>query len=316
MKILIVGAGAIGQVYATHLKKSGAYVGVYVKPKYAEACQRGLTIYQLRTLRRHTVETFQPDDVLTSVEDVAAQGWDQVWLCVSTAALEGEWLDRLLDAAGDATVVCPQPGLHVRDRIGRIVPPQQVVTGTIGFISYQAPLPGEALDPGVAYWFPPLEASRFSGHPDRVDPVVAALRRGGCPARVHRDARAALAFSSCLLMPHVTALEGAGWSLEELRHGKWLLLAARAAVESMRVVSAQLSLSMPWYRVVIQPWLSRTIILFAPLILPFDAERYLRYHFTKVGDQSRLLMQGMYEGARQNGVEAPALTELYERVFG
>lgn len=316
MKILIVGAGAVGQVYATHLKRSGAYVAVLVKPKYAEECQRGLTIYQLRTLRRHTVETFQPDDVLTAVEDVAAQGWDQVWLCVPTSALEGEWLDRLLEAAGDATVVCPQPGLQVRDRVARVVPPQQVVSGTIGFISYQAPLPGEALDPGVAYWFPPLEASRFSGHPDRVDPVVAALRRGGCPARVHRDARALLAYSSCLLMPHVAALEGAGWSFEELRHGKWLMLAARAAAEAMKVVAVQLSISPPWYRSLVQPWLTRSLTLLAPLVMPFDLERYLRYHFTKVGEQSRLLMQGMCEDARTNGVEATALTELYERVFG
>lgn len=316
MKILILGAGAVGQVYATHLKRSGAYVGLYVRPKYAEDCQRGLTLYALRVLRRHTVETFQPDDVLTSIEDVAAQRWDQVWLCVSTAALDGDWLDPFLEAIGDATVVCPQPGINVRDRIARVVPTQQVVSGTIGFISYQAPLPGEALDPGVAYWFPPLESSKFSGHPDRVDPVVAALRRGGCPARVSRDARATLAFSSAILMPIVTALEGAGWTFEDLRHGKWLTLATRATVESMRVVSAQLGVSLPWTRFFVQPWLVRLATLVAPLVLPFDVERYLRYHFTKVGDQSRLLMQGMYEGARQHGVEAPALTELNERVFG
>jgi len=315
VKILIVGAGAVGQVYATHLKRSGAYVGLFVRPKYAEECQRGLTLYALRTLRRHTVETFQPDDVITTIDDVAAQRWDQVWLCVSTSALEGEWLDPLLEAAGDATVVCPQPGLNVRERIARVVPPQQVVSGTIGFISYQAPLPGEALDEGVAYWFPPTAASRFSGHPDRVDPVVAALRRGGCPARLHRDARTSLAFSSCMLLPLVSALEGAGWSFEEVRHGKWLSLATNAALEAMRLVARQLGASPPWTRLFVRPGLVRLLTLVAPLIAPFPVERYLRYHFTKVSDQTRLLMQGMYEGARHHGVEAPALTELYERVF-
>ena len=117
-------------------------------------------------------------------------------------------------------------------------------------------------------------------------------------------------------MPLITALEGAGWTLEELRHGKWLTLATRATVESMRVVAAQLGASLPWTRFFVQPWIIRLATLVAPLVVPFDVERYLRYHFTKVGDQSRLLMQGMYEGARQQGVEAPALTELNERVFG
>ena len=316
MKILVVGAGAVGQVYASHLRKSGAFVALHVKPKYAEACQRGLTLYNLRLLRRHTVETFQPDDVYVRLDEVAGQRWDQVWLCVSTAALEGEWLDPLLEAIGDATVVCPQPGLHVLDRIAEIVPPQQVVCATIGFIGYQAPLPGEALDPGVAYLFPPLVATRVSGHPDRADPVAAALRRGGCPARVVRDARATLAYSSAFLMPHVTALEGAGWTFEDLRHGPWLRLAARASSEAMRVVRATLGVRLPWYRIFLQPSLVRLLTLVAPPLLPFDLERYTRYHFTKVGNQSRLLMQGLYEGAREHGVEAPGLTELYERVFG
>ncbi|MFO0696289.1 MAG: 2-dehydropantoate 2-reductase N-terminal domain-containing protein [Polyangiales bacterium] len=316
MKILVLGAGAVGQVFATHLRRSGAYVALYVKPKHAEACQRGLTLYSHRLFRRHTVETLHPDDVYTTLDEVAGQRWDQVWLCVSTAALEGEWLDPLLEAIGDATLVCPQPGLHVLERVSHIVPPQQVVSGTIGFMSYQAPLPGEALDPGVAYLFPPLGASRFSGHPDRVDPVVAALRRGGCPARVVRDARATLAYSSAFLLPHVAALEGAGWTFEDLRHGPWLRLASRACAEAMRVVRTELGVRLPWYRIFAQPTLVRIATLVLPILLPFDVERFARYHFTKIGDQNRLVMQGLYEGARQHGIEAPGLTELYERVYG
>lgn len=314
MKILVVGAGAIGQVYGAHLKRAGAYVAVYVKPKYVEACKRGLTLYNQRLFRRHTVETFQPDDVLADVGAIASQRWDQVWLCVSTAALEGEWLDALLEAIGDATLVTLQPGMRVIDRVARVVPPQQVVSGTIAFISYQAPLPNEPLDPGVAYFFPPLGASRFSGHPDRVDPVVAALRRGGCPARVHKDSRMMLAFSSAFLMPHITALEAAGWTFEDFRHGPWTRLAARAVAEAMRVAAAQFDARPPWWRVFVHPGLVRAMTLLAPVVMPFDLERYLRYHFTKVHDQNKLVMGDFYEGARQHGIEAPALTELYERV--
>ena len=56
------------------------------------------------------------------------------------------------------------------------------------------------------------------------------------------------------------------------------------------------------------------VTLTIPWIMPFDVERDLRYHFTKVHEQNRLVMADFYEGARQHGVEAPALTELYERV--
>ena len=314
MKVLIVGAGAIGQVYATHLKRAGAYVALLVKPKYEEECKRGLTLYNQRLFRRHTVETFQPDDVITEIAAVRNQRWDQVWLCVSTAALEGDWLDPLLEAIGDATLVTLQPGMHVIDRVSRTLPPQQVVTGTIAFISYQAPLPNEPLDPGVAYFFPPMSANRFSGHPDRVDPVVAALRRGGCPARVHKDAQVMLAFSSALLIPHITALEAAGWTFEDFRHGPWLRLATRAVLEAMRIVAAKFDVGPPWWRVFVSAGLTRFATLTIPWIMPFDVERYLRYHFTKVHEQNRLVMADFYEGARQHGVEAPALTELYERV--
>ncbi|MBC7173300.1 MAG: ketopantoate reductase, partial [Polyangiaceae bacterium] len=186
MKVLVVGAGAVGQVYAAHLKRSGAHVALYVRPERAEDARRGLTLYRMRALfRRHVVETFVADQVVVSAAEVAAEGWDQVWLCVPTTALAGAWVEALLRAAGDATVVTIAPGVEVRARVSSLVPPANVVTGLVGLLAYQGPLPGEPLDPGVAYMFPPFAKSRFSGHPDRVDPVVEALRRGGCPATGH-----------------------------------------------------------------------------------------------------------------------------------
>jgi 2-dehydropantoate 2-reductase len=315
MKVLVVGAGAVGQVYAAHLKRSGAHVALYVKAERAEDCMRGLTLYRMHTLRRHVVETFIPDQVVTTAREVEAEGWDQVWLCVPTTALEGAWLPELLRAASEATVVTTQPGVELADRLAEVVPRENIVLGVVGMISYQGPLPGEPLDPGVAYLFPPFAKSRFSGHPDRVDPVVAALKRGGCPAKVHADSRSALAFSSSALMPHVVALEGAGWSFEELRHGPWLALAARASREASKITEQTLGKPAPMGGALVRPFFVRLVLLAAPLFLPFDLEKYLRFHFTKVGDQSRLLIRDYTQAAEQSGMDAPALRELEERVF-
>ncbi len=315
MKVLVVGAGAVGQVYAAHLKRSGAHVALYVRPSRAEDVRRGVTLYRMRAFRRHMVETFVPDQVVTSADEVAAEGWDQVWLCVPTTAIFGGFADDLLRAASDATIVSISPGVELRERLCTLVPASRVVSGLVGLIAYQGPLPGEPLDPGIAYMFPPFAKSRFSGHPDRVDPVVAALRRGGCPAKVHADARSALAFSSSALVPVVVALEGAGWSFDELRHGPWLSLAARASREAMQITERRLAAPPPRSAVLVRPAVVRLALLLAPVFLPFDLEKYLRFHFTKVGDQSRMLMRDYTGEAEREGLGGEALRELEERVF-
>ena len=47
MRALIVGAGAVGQVFGHHLAKAGAEVSFLVKPKYVAECERGFMLYKL-----------------------------------------------------------------------------------------------------------------------------------------------------------------------------------------------------------------------------------------------------------------------------
>lgn len=316
MKVLVAGAGAIGMVYAAHLKRSGAHVALFVRPPRAEELVRGTTLYRMRAMRRPVVETFVPDQIVTSVEEVASEGWDQIFLCVPTSALNSPTIEALLGAVGEATVVAIQPGIDVRNQLSALVPERQLVSGVVGLIAYQGPLPGETLDPGVVFLFPPLTRSAFSGHPDRVDSVVAALRRGGCPAEVVPDARLANAFASASMMPLVVALEGAGWSFDELRHGPWLSLASRASREAVALTERLLSTTAPPFRVLVRPTLLRLALTLLPPLLPFDLEKYMRFHFTKVGDQSRQLVRGYTDAALREGVDVKALSTLEERVFG
>ena len=73
LRLLIVGAGAVGQVYGYHLQRGGASVAFLVRPAYAEACRGGLTLYP-RAGHAGPI-AFTDFDVLSDLADVGAQAW-------------------------------------------------------------------------------------------------------------------------------------------------------------------------------------------------------------------------------------------------
>jgi ketopantoate reductase len=313
MNILLIGAGAVGQAYGRHLQLGGARVSFMVREKYAEACRAGLTLYPLNRPKatRWQPVPFAGFGVLTRTAEVATATWEQVWLCVSSPALRGPWLDELLEAIGTATLVFLQPGLRDRDAILERWPAERLVQGLITLISYQAPLPGEHVpQPGVAYLLPPLAATPFTGPPERTQAVVDALRAGGCRAKVSPHVRKLAALGSALLMPHVVALEAAGWSVQVLRKSPLLTLAARASHEAMMIAAAYTGFPPPAARHVVHPLLTRLALGLAPRVLPFDLEAYLHYHFTKVNAQTRAAMAVYIELGTELGLSSMHLERL------
>lgn len=293
MQILVVGAGAVGQPYGRHLQLGGAQVSFMVRAQYAEACRAGLTLYSLNRPASRRWEPVRWEDfgVVTQVEEVAGHTWDQVWLCISSTALQGPWLDDLLDAIGEATLVLLQPGVHDRDDMLQRWPAARLVQGLIALISYQTPLPGEHVPtPGVAYFFPPMAPSSFTGPVDRTQAVVDTLCQGGCPARVSPHVRQRAALGTAVLTPHIVALEATGWSLQALRQSPLLALASRASQEAMLISATYNGFPSSATRHLLTPLLTRLVLGMAPRFLPFDLEAYLRYHFTKVGTQTRATM--------------------------
>jgi len=271
--------------------------------------------------RRRVPAPFRPLEVLTTPEEVAERSYDQVWLCISTSALEKSLsaddsattgMEALLRSIGNATFVVFQPGLHVPELLAPIVPRDQTVDGGIAMISYQAPLvEGEVEEPGIAYM---LQRSPFTGRDARS--VVDALEAGGCPAKVGPDARATMAFGSAMLMPLLAALEGADWKLAQLRRREWARLAADACEEAREVTAAQLGVKPPAWGGFIGPagiWLAASL---APGFAPFELEIYLKYHFTKVRDQTRNLLDRYLQQGMQRRLRTEALSTLRSRVFG
>ena len=112
--MLIVGAGAVGQVYGWHLQRGGATVGLVIRPRQREEAAAGFVHYPLNEGRDPKVirRVWRDYTAVETPEQVAAAGpWDQLWLCVSATALTDPSMRPLIEAAGpNTTVVLLTPG--------------------------------------------------------------------------------------------------------------------------------------------------------------------------------------------------------------
>jgi len=314
MRILIVGAGAVGQVYGRALAAGGAEVSFLVKERHAEEARRGFTLWSLSRWRAPARQRFEGFGVMTGAEEARSSRWDQVWLAVSATAVAGGWLDELVDSTGDATVVCLQPGPGALARV-REAAGDRVVQGLITFIAYQAPLPREAriLEPGIAYWIPPGPAP-FSGPEERVRPLIDALRRGGMSARRLADVGRMSLHGTAFFQAFVAAIDAGGWSFRGARRGDALALAIRAFRETSAVAAATLGVPVPAWAGLLSPGLAKLTLWLAPRLVPIDIPTYFAYHFTKVGDQTRAHLDHWIAEGRRVGLGMAATEELRGRL--
>jgi 2-dehydropantoate 2-reductase len=311
--ILVVGGGAIGRVYGHHLAKGGADVSLFVRPRRVAEAERGLELARVRGRGARTIEKWTAKEVLSQASEIAMRDFDQIWITVPTDALAQPWVDELLAAAGDATIVGLQPGTQVAKRLGGDRP-ERLVMGQIGVIAWASPLE-RSTDPrereaagAISYWFPPLTKTRFSGA--KAADVARPLAAGGCPAGTVRDAIATLAFSSSVLLPLIGALEAAGWSLHELRKGPWLANGLGAAREMIAISAKDVGKRPPLFAPFLRSFLTAPFVALAPMLVPFDLEPYLEAHFTKVGAQTRALLATNVERGAMHGLPTPAIDAL------
>ncbi|HEX7881029.1 MAG TPA: 2-dehydropantoate 2-reductase N-terminal domain-containing protein [Candidatus Eisenbacteria bacterium] len=286
--MLIVGAGAVGQVFGHYMALGGASVGVSVRPHRVDEARR-FTLYRVTGRDRTDTGVFRPITVVSTPAEVAGHSWDQIWLCVPSDALDRSWLESLIAASGSTTIVGLTPGLHDAARLREWFPSHRHVDGVIGFMAWHSPLPGEARGPGTSVWLPPLSASFFDG-PD-AGSIVNVLRSGGLPAQVKRGAAGLGAQASALMLPVIGALGEAGWSLRDLIHGRRLAPAMASARHALRVVDRVHGTNSAFLRFIARAWLARLALGLAPRIVPFPFEAYLRVHFTKVGSQVTAMLR-------------------------
>ena len=309
-KILIVGAGPVGTVYSRYFHLGGADVSFLVREKYANVCRQGFCFYEMnrsRALRSHPVK-MQPLPTLTTNEEVANKKWDFVVLAMSSTALQGPWLEGLVSVIGTATLVTLQPGLADREYLLQHVDSRRLVEGSTQFASYCTPLPGEKVPmPGIAYWFPPGPVAFFSGSGLQVKDIVDVLQKGGFSARSCKSMVA-----SAILVVLVAALEASNWSFNTLLKGTNIKLACRAVAEVLQIMRQHEHVKIsPFIAWLVQPFSVGTLLFLSRWIVPFDFEKLLQVHFTKVQDQMHQMMQDYMDLAHKYALSSHALWQLH-----
>ena len=156
---------------------------------------------------------------------------------------------------------------------------------------------------------PPLAPVTVSGDDSvRVTAVQKALRDGKMNApRVADSVKAGMPVTA-LLIASVAALEAAGWRLADFR-GKWAALAGRAAREVMVCEGVN-----GVWRLLARGPLLRLVFWLASKVLPFDLEAYIKYHFTKVGAQTRVFMALWVKRGREQGARVEAVDQLLKAI--
>jgi hypothetical protein len=71
----------------------------------------------------------------------------------------------------------------------------------------------------------------------------------------------------------------------------------------------------PLSRTLVRPWTILPALRFAAWRMPYDFEVYLRYHFTKVRDQTDFSLGELERLGREHQLPVGHIVELHQRVF-
>ncbi len=140
MRVLTVGAGAVGVYFTGRLAQSGVEVSVVARSDYEAAKSNGYDIHSIAGDFH-----FQPHAVLRSAADYPGEA-DFVFFCGKTFAPA---LDMLRGAIRSerTTIVLIQNGIGIEETIARAYPKNPLVS-TVAYIGVSRPAPGKILHQG------------------------------------------------------------------------------------------------------------------------------------------------------------------------
>ena len=333
MRVLIVGAGATGQVIGAALAAQSDKVAYLVRHSSADTLELCVTKLPMRSLGQFRSREWRSTCAsYSSVSAVLSAGiaWDAVFLAVAAPALRGAWLPELLRGCQTAVIIFIAGGVADSERSHLIA--SGATEGRLlqlGFtaIAWQSPLPAlhaslSAILASPTAAVPPAKISCVTPSPLLLaGPAIAtelakALHAGGVPCTAVRSV-ADLVFADCILLPLCAALGCVGWSFARLRaNGELRTLAAATSRECIGVAQkTSAGPSLLWRFLVhfIRGHLLFLILLLAPLVLPFDFEAYLAHHFGAkhgVSGQIDLFLDAF---DKESGDDALCLRELLRR---
>lgn len=298
MKILIVGCGAVGQVYGLALQNSGVELGLLDRAANAEKLlhareQGGLPLFQVTFAHRKNPVLHRLKDykVFADVPESLRFKPDQIWFTVPSQVYYSDWFRVFLRQAPAARVVCFTPEGR-RSEFFEQGSGDQIVFGGTTFMAWQGSLEnGTGTSEGIHFWRPPL-AIPLSGTQDASGEIARVLKRSGFKVALGNSDSRSQAAMTAVMTAFVAGLELSGWTLRDYHKSPWLRRAAGAGNEAVMGQLARISII---GRALLSiPILSACFTLAAfllPLLFPFDLQQYLKFHYTKTREQTLKLLE-------------------------
>lgn len=299
-KILIVGCGAVGQVFGLALQKAGVELGIYDRPEVLQRLQQaresgGLPVYQLSYFHRrhpltHRLVSYQ---ALSDVDACREFNPDQIWFATPSPLFYSAWFREFLGQVPSERVVCFAPEGARDEFYPESIDRERFVFGGITFMSWQANLEGDPDRPdGVTFWRPPLLGIPLVGSEKACRQVGALLKSGEMRFEIQKPGyQKSLASITAVMSSFVAGLELAGWSMRAFRRSAWLGRAAHAAREGvLSQAPGPGIITRALQRVIFSTAGFYLVSLFLPLIFPFNLEKYLQFHYTKTREQTLSLL--------------------------
>ncbi len=163
MKVLIVGCGAVGQVYGLALQKAGVELGLLDLPATAEKLNQagklgGLPLFQISRAHRKDPILHRLKDYQVLTDTLACQHFtpDQIWFTTPSQVYYSDWFRDFLRQVPSKRVICFTPEgswpEFFSERMG-----DRFVFGGTTFMAWQgAQEGGEGRLVGVNFWRSPL----------------------------------------------------------------------------------------------------------------------------------------------------------------
>jgi hypothetical protein len=265
MKVLIIGAGAVGQIYGYHFHQGGAEVSYLVKEKYQTELANGMKLFPLNQGRKPQSLLFKNFQLITDYQVLKQTQWDVVLITVASDALYQPWLQELSQVINpEASILSLQPGMRDRAEIARFFSPASILTGLIVLIAFPTPLDSNG----------PQEKGNRGGFPSTQENLI--------------DKPTKAAFGSTFLGEFIYCLEKNNWQLNQFHHaavGNDFVVGLRS---SFAKISRKIAVPVPSLINLLGWRFYSLLIRVVKMIMPFDLERYLKLHFTKVATQMKL----------------------------
>jgi hypothetical protein len=317
MKILIVGAGAVGLVYGHHFANAGHQMTFLVKEKYQQALEQqkemGIILYHLNNDKKlNKPEHFKSFQTICDWEQ--AQGFDLIILAISSNALRQLPLDKIKQQLlrPETNLLMLQPSETDFEHLNQVLPEEKIFQGMISLISYQTEEVNSDINPvGTAYYIPPMpmpisaSASNMSMQKSHSTKIVSLFKSSGIRAKAVNNAIDESRLPSAFLMTFLCALEAANWEFKYLAQSPNLLKKLSSAQQVLLPRQVNSAVLASLLKLLLMPGLYKLLLKIAPWFVPLPLEAYLKKHFLKVRPQTVIYMQEYSET-----YQSPAISEL------